>query len=237
MVLWEQVNIAQVSPLNYRTYSGARQLWCWSEQGSKYWFIPAVPTPLPSAHFRLLLNLAAVQSILVLLQWLSVHSVQSTYTDRYTCVHTHTHTLAQTHTHARTHTHIHAHTHTILPIFSCLLYFPISPSRKMRSLHSWRLLLLTEQMEQSRELVYHTATVAIHSGARHRKTTQALPYGFPHLTLCKDLHSCYIYASGMLRNTCIVLNTVVWVNTRNHFETLFHYLANHIFAKLKSHFA
>lgn len=130
------------------------------------------------------------------------------------------HTQTGTRVYIHTHLHRHMHTYTILPIFSCLLYFPISPSRKMRSLHSWRLLLLTEQMEQSRQLVYHTATVATHSGARSRKNTQALPYGFLHLTLCKDMHICYIYASGMLRNTCIVHNTVVWLNTQNHFDTI-----------------
>lgn len=129
-----------------------------TDWGSECWFIPAVPPPLPSAHFRLLLYLAAVQNILVLLQWLSVRGAQRTYTDRYT----------------HTDTHIH------IPIFYRLLYFPIPPSRKMRSLHSWRLLLLTEQMGQSRQLAHHTATVAAYSWARHSgKTTQALPYGFP----------------------------------------------------------
>lgn len=80
-------------------------------------------------------------------------------------------------------THEHMHAHTMPPIFSCLLYFPIPPSRKMRSLHSWRLLLLTEQMGHSGQLLYHTATADTYRGAKCRKNTHVLPTGFPHLAL------------------------------------------------------
>lgn len=71
-----------------------------------------MPTLLPSACFRLLLNLAAVQNILVLLQWLSVQSVQRGHTQ--TGTHVYRHTLA----HAPSY---HAAYFLLLALFS---YFP-----------------------------------------------------------------------------------------------------------------
>lgn len=93
---------------------------------------------------------------------------------------------------------VHVHTNTQLPNDTHTPYCPclFSParsvflfpaSRKMRSLHSWRLLLLTEQMGQRRQLVHHAVTVATYSWARCIKTTRAFPNGFPHLILCSHL--------------------------------------------------
>lgn len=122
------------------------------------------------------------------------------------------------------------HTHTILslPIFSFSLHSPHSPpSRKMRSLHSWRLLLLTEQMGQSRQLEYHAATVATYTwarwggGARH---THALPYWFPHLILCNELFGFHYSTNAVIKQ-----GIVVCVHAQNHWQTLGK-LANHTIA-------
>lgn len=182
--------------MNYRTYSGGKTVVMLVRPGRRVLVHSCSAHAAPFCPFPLAFKSGSCPE----------HSCVIAVAQRTECTERgHT----QTGTHVDGHTLAHARSRHARLFSPALLYFLISPSRKMRSLHSWRLLLLTEQMEQSRRLVHHTATVAAHSGAGCRETTQALPYGLPNLTLCQDSHSCCTYASGTLRNTPIVDNTVV----------------------------
>lgn len=100
------------------------------------------------AHFRLLLYLAATQNILV-------HYCRGSVLNYVQRICRQVHTSVQTHRNNASHSHTQ---NILLFLFSLAPFSSFSPSTKMRSLRSWRLLLLTEQMGQSRQLVYHTAT-------------------------------------------------------------------------------